>query len=324
MPDLVRSPINRRVVAVSVIIPARDAAATIGRTLAALGDQDLAGEFEVIIVDDGSKDATAEIAGRAPDVSVVTQAPAGPGPARNRGVEAASGDVIAFTDADCFPAPDWLREGLTALAGADLVQGRVIPDPTARLGPFDRTVHVDAEHGLYETANLFVRRPLFEALGGFEDWLAARLGKPLAEDLWLGWRARRAGARTAFAGHAVVHHAVFPRTPFGYAAERARLVYFPAIAARMPELRERFFWRRWFLNSRSAAFDVAAVALVAAVRTRSPLPLAAALPYARLVAARSRPWGRRAPLVVAGDVAADTVGLAALIAGSIRHRSPLV
>jgi glycosyltransferase involved in cell wall biosynthesis len=313
-----------RVVAVSVIIPARDAASTLGRTLGVLAEQDLEHDFEVIVVDDGSSDETAKLVERSPHAVLLRQPGAGPGPARNRGAEAASGRALAFTDADCFPERDWLREGLAALEHADLVQGRVVPDPEVPLGPFDRTVYVDGEHGLYETANLFVRRRLFDDLGGFEDWLSAGIGKPLAEDLWLGWRARRAGARTDFAERATVHHAVFPRGPLGYAAERVRLVYFPAIAAKMPELREGFFWRRWFLNSRSAAFDAAVLAAAAALRARSALPLAAAIPYVRLAAVRARAWGRRAPVVAAGDAAADAVGLVALLAGSIRHRSPLI
>jgi glycosyltransferase involved in cell wall biosynthesis len=307
----------------TVIVPARDAAATIGRTLDALAEQDLHQPFEVIVVDDGSSDSTAEIAGRASHVSLVRQPREGAAPARNRGAAAASGALLAFTDADCFPDPGWLREGIAALERADLVQGRVVADPDARLGPFDRTVFVDGENGLYETANLFVRRSLFDRLGGFEDWLAAR-GRPMGEDLWFGWRARRVGARTAFCGRALVHHAVFPRGPAAYAAERSRLVHFPAIAAKVPELRERFFFRRWFLNRRSAAFDAAVVATVVALRSRSPLPLGAAIPYLRLVAQRARPWGRSAPAVALADIAGDAIGLLALAAGSLRHRTPLL
>jgi glycosyltransferase involved in cell wall biosynthesis len=312
------------VVAVSVIIPARNAAATLGRVLEALAAQDVGAPFEVIVVDDGSTDSTPQIAAAAPQVTLVRQRRGGAGAARNRGVDAASGRALAFTDADCFPAPSWLREGLRALESVDLVQGRVLPDPGVELGPFDRTVFVDAERGLYETANLFVRRMLFAKLGGFDDWLGVSNGRPIGEDLWFGWRARRAGAETAFCETALVHHAVFARDPLAYVAERARLVHFPAIAAKMPELRERFFWRRWFLNERSAAFDAAVLATAAAVRSRSPLPLAAAIPYARLAARRSRPWGWRAPLVAAGDLAADVVGLLALATGTIRHRSPLL
>lgn len=311
--------------ALSVIIPAHDAAATLGRTLEAVADQDLDAPFEVIVVDDGSRDRTPQIVEAARgSVSMVRQRQAGPGPARNRGVEVARGEILAFTDADCFPDRGWLSAGLRALERADLVQGRVLPDPSAPAGPFDRTVAVEGERGLYETANLFVRRSLFERLGGFDDWLGARLGKPLAEDLWLGWRARRAGATTAFCDHALVHHAVFPRSPLGYAAERARLVYFPAIVAKIPELRETLLHRRWFLDERSAAFDLALLGVGAAVRSRSLLPLVATLPYGRLARARAGPWGRRAPLVAAWDFAADAVGLVSLAVGSVRHRSPLL
>ena len=108
---------------------------------------------------------------------------------------------------------------------------------------------------LYETANLLVARSWFERVGGFEPWLAPRRSKELAEDVWLGWRIRRAGARVAFAAEAVVEHAVFPGTPASYVAERARLRFFPAIAGRIPELREDFFYRRVFMNRRTAAFD---------------------------------------------------------------------
>jgi glycosyltransferase involved in cell wall biosynthesis len=313
------------VVAASVIVPARNAASTIGRTLAALAAQDLERPFEVIVVDDGSDDETAAIAERHGDPVRVLRGPArGQAEARNAGAAAAGGDALAFTDADCFPRPDWLREGLAALADAELVQGPVVADPTAERGPFDRTVEVGAEVGLYETANLFVRRELFDRLGGFEDWLPAR-GKQLAEDLWFGWRARRVGAATAFAERAIVEHAVFPRDPGEYVRERARLAYFPAIAAKMPELRETFFFRRWWMTERSAAFDVALAGVALAAVARSPLPLLAAIPYARRVRAHAACWSLQPALrVVAIELAADAVGAAALAAGSTRARALLL
>ncbi len=264
-------------VAASVIVPARNAASTLGATLAALAAQRTTAEFEVIVVDDGSTDDTAAIAESSPlAVRLVRSGGVGPGPARNAGVAVATGEALAFTDADCVPAPGWLEAGLEALAGADLVQGAVHADPAAAAGPFDRTLWVVAETGLYECASLFCRRELFDRVGGFEDWLGARLGKPLAEDAWFGWRARRAGARTAFADAALVHHAVFARGAGGFVAERARLAYFPELARKMPELRETAFFGRWFLSKRSAAFDVAVLATALAARRRSPLPLIAA------------------------------------------------
>jgi glycosyltransferase involved in cell wall biosynthesis len=311
----------RRAIEVSVVVAAWNAEATIGRTLEALSDQDLDAAYEVIVVDDGSDDRTAEVVERSGLARLVRAEHGGPAAARNAGVGAAAGAALAFTDADCVPTAGWLREGLAALAGADVVQGAVRPDPAAARGPFDRTVWVDGRVPLYETANLLIRRPLFERLGGFEDWLPARLGKPLAEDVWLGWRARRAGARIAYSDAALVHHAVIPRTALAHVAERARAAYFPPIVALIPELRDELLYRRWFLDRRSAAFDLAAVGLVAAARRRSPWPALAALPYAAIAAAGARGWRRRAPAVAAVELAADAVRAAALLAGSARWRT---
>jgi glycosyltransferase involved in cell wall biosynthesis len=308
---------------VSVIVPARDAAATIGRTLAALSAQDLDGPFEVVVIDDGSTDETVRIARAAAGgrVRVLQEPRRGAADARNRGAATARAPVLAFTDADCFPSADWLRAGLAALESADLVQGRVKPPPGEPLGPFDRTVWVDAERGFYETANLFVTRSLFERVGGLEDWLETGGEKLLAEDVWFGWRCVRAGARTGFAPDALVHHAIFPRGPLGYVDERRRFRYFPAIARKVPEFRRRTLFARVFLTRRSAGFDAAVAGCIAARAARSPLPLAAAAPYAAMVARSALPWRRRAPLVAAVAVAADAVGLVSLLAGSARWRS---
>jgi glycosyltransferase involved in cell wall biosynthesis len=310
---------------VSVIVPARDAAGTIGRALEALAAQDLDGPFEVVVVDDGSGDATVRIArAAAGPVRVLEEPRRGTADARNSGAAAARAPVLAFTDADCFPAPGWLRAGLAALASADLVQGRVQPPPGEPLGPFDRTVWVDAERGFYETANLFVTRELFDRVGGFEDWLETGGEKLLAEDVWFGWRCVRAGAGTRFAPDALVHHAIFPRGPLGYVGERLRLRYFPAIARKVPEFRRRTLFGRVLLSRRSAAFDAAVVGGVAAGAARSPLPLLAAAPYGFMVARSALPWRRRAPLVAAVGVAADAVGFGSLLFGSVRWRSPVL
>lgn len=314
-----------------MIIPARDAAATIGRTLAALAAQDLDEEFEVVVALDGPADGTAEaVADAAPGARVLPAPPdAEPGPAaaRNRGAAAARGAILAFTDSDCEPEPSWIAHGLGCLGSADLVQGAVRPVPGPVPGPFDRTVIVDRQSGLFETANLLVRRELFERLEGFEDLLPmrsrSRIGaRPrMGEDVWFGWRARRAGARVGFCPAAVVRHAVIRRSALEYVAEPARRVHFPALAARIPELRRSFFFARYFLDRRTAAFDAALLGAGAALARRSWWPLAAALPYAAIA---SRRFSLRHPgtaKVLAADIAADCVSFAALAAGSARARA---
>jgi glycosyltransferase involved in cell wall biosynthesis len=190
----------------SVIVPAHDAAATLGRTLAALRAQELDEPFEVIVVDDGSTDETARIAEREDNVRLVSDGkPLGPGPARNSGVAVAQGELLAFTDADCYPTAGWLRAGLAALADADLVQGAVRPDPGVDEMPFDRSVWVGAEVGLYETANLFVRRETFENVGGFDGTL------PNAGDFDFVSRCVASGSRLVVSREAVVHHPALDR-----------------------------------------------------------------------------------------------------------------
>jgi GT2 family glycosyltransferase len=317
----------------TVIIPARDAGRTLPRALEALARERRPGEHEVIVVDNGSTDETARVAMDSGVVDELIRRPRGDGPgaARNAGAAAATGEVLAFLDADCWPAQGWLEAGIAACATADLVQGRVLPDPAAALGPFDRTLSVGGPHGLFESANLFVRRDLFERTGGFPEGLEPRtesagsMGAPFGEDVIFGWGARRVGARTAFSTGALAYHAVSPRGAAGFIAERRRLRLFPQLTRAVPELREAFLYRRWFLSRRSGSFDLAVIAAAAAAVSEEPLPLLAALPYLLELQRAARRWGpRRAPGVAAVELLADAYGAWALLRGSVRARSPVL
>ena len=302
---------------VAVVIPARNAGQTIGRTLAAVAAQTHpAGE--VVVVDDGSTDHTIAMVERA-GARVIRQPAAGPAEARNRGAAATTAPLIAFTDADCFPEPGWLAAGVRALERADLVQGAVRPERPP--GPFERTLWVGRRSGLWESANLLVRRDLFDRLGGFEQWIDPAIGKSFGEDMWLGWRAVRAGATVDFDKGALVEHAVFPRDARGYVDERRRLRYFPAAVARMPELRDAFLHARWFLSPATRDFDLALAGVALAAARRSRLPLALTLPFAARLARHALPHGHHAPAVAAAEVAAHAVGAHALALGSARHRT---
>jgi glycosyltransferase involved in cell wall biosynthesis len=308
---------------ITVVVPARDAEATLPDTLQGLAEQRDPPPFEVIVVDDGSRDRTGAVARGSDVVShVVGLAGEGPAAARNAGAAVAAGIDLAFLDADCKPAPRWLSAGSAALGGADLVLGEVRPRPDQPLGPFDRSLWVTGLSPLYESANLFVRRDLFERLGGFESWLRPRRGIELGEDVWFGWRARRAGARVAACPGALAHHAVLERGALGFAAERWRLRFFPPMVKRIPELRREFLYRHIFLTERSARFDLALASLALALVIRRPAPALGALPYGQLLLSDVRePWGRQKAIARS---LADAIGLVALIAGSTRHRSLLL
>lgn len=99
---------------VSVIIPARNEEANIGRCLQSLQAQTLL-PTEIIVVDDGSTDNTAEIAASFSEVKLLTGGGRGPSAARNLALLATRADVVAFTDADCLCHPRWLEELINSL-----------------------------------------------------------------------------------------------------------------------------------------------------------------------------------------------------------------
>lgn len=94
---------------VSVIIPAYNGEKVIGDCLDSLKSQDFKGGKEIIVVDDGSRDRTAEIA-RERGVVVLNQENKGPAAARNLGLRRAMGEIVLFTDADCIPEKNWITE----------------------------------------------------------------------------------------------------------------------------------------------------------------------------------------------------------------------
>ena len=306
----------------AVVIPARNAAPTLPATLAALSRQDFGDDFEVVVVDDGSTDATARIA-RDHGARVVETEGAGPAEARNAGARATDAALLAFTDADCVPEPSWLRIGVQGLrAGASLVRGPILPARPP--GGFDKTIHVAAPSVLFESANLFVSRDAFEAAGGFERPAFLPESVPhFGEDVLFGWRVMRNGATAVFSDDAVVLHEVFTRGPRGYVTERLRLRFFPPLVREAKELREAMPLRL-FLSERTARADLAFAAALIALRRRSLLPLIGALPYARRELAFPPPWRPGFARYNAAQVAADLTGLAALAWGSIRHRSPVL
>jgi glycosyltransferase involved in cell wall biosynthesis len=193
-----------------VIVPVRNGGATLGACLDGLRAQlEPALRVEVIVVDNGSTDGTAALARRHPiAATVVTERRPGSYAARNAGGAAAAGDVLAFTDADCVPEAGWLRAGLAALRDADLVGGRVVPvlrrQPTV-WERFDAGHHVDQrkyveELGFAATANLLVRRCVYESVGGFDAVMTS------GGDRAFCVRATAAGFRLAYAPGAAVRH----------------------------------------------------------------------------------------------------------------------
>lgn len=166
----------------SVVIPAFNAAATIADTVRAVVTQPLAREiFECIVVDDGSRDQTAEMAERVGALVMRLPKNQGASAARNAGVEKARGEWIAFTDADCVPSRRWLAAFLAATEKLDrstiAVAGQTIglDSKTTAARFMDLVGSLDAVNYLRSetfpwapSCNLAYRRADLLAIGGFD------------------------------------------------------------------------------------------------------------------------------------------------------------
>src|SRR3974390_3549346 len=93
---------------VSIIILTFNCEARIAGCLDALLGQTAGKDAEILVVNDGSTDSTAEVVARYPGISLISKSNAGPAAARNRGALEAQGAIILFTDDDCLPAPGWV------------------------------------------------------------------------------------------------------------------------------------------------------------------------------------------------------------------------
>jgi Glycosyltransferase like family 2 len=296
--------------------------------LNALEEQTLpAGKWELVLVH-GFDAATAArflddhplvVSGRARAIGP----PAGGGlPARQRnaGWRAAAGELVAFTDDDCRPEPDWL-ERLVEAAGrepGEVVQGATRPDPLEHdvfAAPHVHTLTVDPPGRFAQTCNILYPRELLERLGGFDE--GAVVGEDI--DLWL--RAREAGARLVAAPAAVVNHSVEAHMLPGFVRRNLRWRHLARVVARHPSLRRDcalgVFWKDGHLRL------LVALAGAAAAR-RVPALALLALPY--VVPELSRRGARPVDVAVAaaelpGRAVNEAAEVLTMAAGSVRHRT---
>jgi len=166
-------------------------------------------EFEIVVVDNGSRDDAAALIARRAGAVVVREEWANRGLARNQGVAAAAAELIAFTDGDCRADPGWLAGLLAGLELAPVVAGPVLLETSAAPGRcerlellwrFDQEANV-RDHGWAASANIGIRREAFNAIGGFDPAY-----RQIGEDVDLCLRARAAGHRLAYCPAAVIRH----------------------------------------------------------------------------------------------------------------------
>jgi glycosyltransferase involved in cell wall biosynthesis len=196
---------------VSVVVCAYNADRTMDACLASL-EKLTYPNYEVIVVNDGSKDRTLEISERYGYVKIISQENKGLSVARNVGFEASTGEIIAYTDSDCVADPDWLTYMVAKMLTADLYAcgGPNFPPPEDSLVPSAVAVspggptHVlvsddEAEH--IAGCNMAFRREALAAINGFDP-----IFRSAGDDVDLCWRLQFAGYKIGFSPAATVWH----------------------------------------------------------------------------------------------------------------------
>lgn len=201
-------------IAVSVIIPARNAAEPLKACLESLQNQqdfELNQDYEVIVVDDGSTDNTCVVAQKY-EVELISQENAGPAAARNAGARMARGQILAFTDADCIPAPDWLSQLTRPFQDAAVV-GVKGAYQTRETGWIPRFVQLEYAYkyermkklpsiDFIDTYSAAYRRDVFLENGGFDQAFPV----PSVEDQEFSFRLHNKGYWMVFQPNAFVFH----------------------------------------------------------------------------------------------------------------------
>lgn len=196
---------------ISVIIPHFNQPALLRRCLDALMPEAGPLGAEVIVVDNGSREMPQAVVDSFAGVRLVQEATPGPGPARNHGVALSHGQILAFIDADCVPAPGWLAAidrlfadpsvqvlgGDVQILHADPARPTAIECYEAEFGY--RMEHYIRSQNFTGTGNLAMRRAAFDRVGGFA-------GIGVAEDRDWGQRAHAQGIAITWAPAMLAYH----------------------------------------------------------------------------------------------------------------------
>lgn len=315
-----------------MVVATYNRASRLTNLLAALRAQTLPRDrFEVIVVDDASTDGTAAALehesqrGELGLKVIHRERNGGWAAARDQGWRLASADVVAFTDDDCEPDPDWLAAGLRAFARQPqaIVQGRTEPMPgefeqlTRFSRPFTRTIRVPEPDPAFQMCNVFYPRSVLERTGGFDTQAFVRAP---GEDSDLAWRAIEAGAATAFSPEARVYHAVNVLGPLGKLRHAAR--WDMKVYARHPELRRAhfnhgIFWKRTHLWLCGAVLGTLLPSRRAALRSWLQYP------YMRSLYARGKLEGGGI-LLAPYYLLYDLVEVFTVVRSAIRYRTPML
>ncbi len=322
---------------ISVVVPVRNAAATLGACLAALAKQTAdPAAYEIIVVNDGSTDDTGEIA-RRHGLRCLDIAPSGPAVARNQGAALARGELVLFTDGDCEPAPNWIVQMSAPFADPEVAgaRGVYLTRQTALVARFVQQEYQDkydrtarrSSIDFIDTYSAAYRRAVFLENGGFE----VAFSVPSVEDQELSFRLAEKGYRLVFAPQAAVYHQ-HDSSLGAYIQRKFWIGYWKAFLLRWHP--ENALGDSHTPPSQRAQMGLLALAAAAAVggllwptlvwasAASLALFIGSALPFFAKLWRRDRPVLWVAPALLAARAAALTTGLAAGFVGLRGRQSP--
>lgn len=267
---------------VSVVVATHNRLERLKTLLGALDRQTLdRDQFEVIVIDNGTSDGTSDFLSTAVGIKVLRREVSnGPAEARELGWRQAQADLIAFTDDDCRPEPEWLEEALDAHLSApgSIVQGLTRPDPYEEhlmVHPLARTIRVDGLGPFFQTCNVLYPKSVLNATGGFDTTISGRA----CEDVDLAMRALSTGCGAVFAREAVVNHAVEVRSTWEAVREARRWGMLVELVGRHPQIRRVFPWRGLAWRETHARLLIATVGIALCALTGRRAFLLWCVPY---------------------------------------------
>lgn len=319
---------------ITIVVPSRDRPLRLRWLLNSLAEQDTE-DFEIVVAHNSSGTETDELLATHPLAAAGRlrgmREPDGRGPAamRNSAWRAGRAPLVLFTDDDCRAPAEWVSRALAAARAhpGAIVQGQTQPDPDELFvyhhAPHARSQEIVPPVDVAQTCNILYPRSLLEAVGGFDESFPQAVG----EDTDLALRARDAGAEYVGAPEVLTYHMV----EWGLRRRLRgtwRWQHMALVVRKHPRLREQLPLAGYAWKPAHVSLPLAlAGALLALLLRRPALAPLAALPYiARtpLIYGRSPRGLARSASEVPGRAVIDAVEVAALIRGSIRHRSPLL
>jgi len=325
MPEM-RGSVSAETATASIVIPTFNGGSRIGNCLDSLVKQTAGRDVEILVVDDGSTDNTADVVRGYSSVRLITQANAGPAAARNHGGQEAQGTILLFTDDDCVPMPDWLEAMLGPFKDPEVVGAKGVYR-THQKSLAARFVQIEYEDkyrlmtGLpsidfIDTYSAGFRRERFLEMAGYDTSFPVAC----AEDVELSYRMSARGWKMKFVPAAIVYH-THPHTFWRYLKKKYKFAFWRVLAVRKNPskgVKDSHTPQTMKLQLLFAPALLVGVVFDLAVRPRVPVSglvlagfLLSTLPFTLRAMRKDLVVGLLSPVLLAARACAQLLGVAA-------------